>query len=712
MRFVFCVHNHLPFGTPAEVQEHQYTKAYWPLLRVASEHPEIRFVLHNSGCLTEMLFSRKPEYLELLQALVERGQVELLSSPIYEPILAIIPERDRVGQIRAHQELIERLFGVVPRGMWLAERVWEPSLPKVIGQTGLEYVPVDDTAFLQIGIAEKRLYESYVTEEEGLPVRVFPIPRTLRQLIPAARPEEVIAQLLKRQAAGARMAVFADGGERFGELSSASGESGERWLSKFFVLLLEERNRIQSSTFEELVDRIEPAGQIYLPTSTYGELMEWSIAPEPQRRHHDLRMRLEQEGEGHDRLLAMGYWRNFLVRYPEANWLHKRGLDLGRRLRRLEEEGAPIEALDVARRDLWRSQCHDAYWHGVRGGLYAPELRAAVQENLLRAWRAMDAIEHGDASFLTTTPRDVNLDGDPELVVENRELALTLAPRDGASLVSIDVKRSHVNLLDTLARREESYHQPGRMRRGTRPHRPKWRGKDPEQDAPASFQYDPFPLHGLRDHVLFEKPTLAGLKELRSLSQSPARERFEWEREGPGTVRMWASFRLGGATLAIERVLTLDPGAAVFDVRSFLTIDEGIQQGWAAYATELTFGVASPSARFGFDGVADRRLASEDVRPEVSGFRLSDPAHGFDFDVEISPRASLHRFPVEAFSASPGGPETILQGTRVFCAWGFEPGQRRLEWSLRGAVSFASGRAEVRAATGETRRNDDAEAVV
>ena len=36
---------------------------------------------------------------------------------------------------------------------------------------------------------------------------------------------------------------------------------------------------------------------------------------------------------------------------------------------------------------LYRSQCNDAYWHGVFGGLYLNHLREAAYSNLLRAER-------------------------------------------------------------------------------------------------------------------------------------------------------------------------------------------------------------------------------------------------------------------------------------------------------------------------------------
>jgi len=48
-------------------------------------------------------------------------------------------------------------FGVRPRGMWLAERVWEPHLAKPIAEAGVEYVILDDNHFKAAGLPDRAL---------------------------------------------------------------------------------------------------------------------------------------------------------------------------------------------------------------------------------------------------------------------------------------------------------------------------------------------------------------------------------------------------------------------------------------------------------------------------------------------------------------------------------------------------------------------------
>jgi predicted glycosyl hydrolase (DUF1957 family) len=81
-----------------------------------------------------------------------RGQIEWFGSGDCEPVLSAIPQRDRLAQLATLSAKIERLFGQWPRGAWLTERVWEPSVVTALRDTGIEYVAVDDYHFLCTGM--------------------------------------------------------------------------------------------------------------------------------------------------------------------------------------------------------------------------------------------------------------------------------------------------------------------------------------------------------------------------------------------------------------------------------------------------------------------------------------------------------------------------------------------------------------------------------
>src|SRR5205807_4101222 len=153
-----------------------------------------------------------PATFDLLGRLVSSGRVEILTGGFYEPILAMLPDEDKVGQIQALTEFLRANFGVRPRGMWLAERVWEPQLPRILRRAGVEFVLLDDAHFALAGLEPESLGGYYLTEEQGATLAVFPISQKLRYLVPFAGPAETIRYLEERRGPGAG-ALFPAGAE-------------------------------------------------------------------------------------------------------------------------------------------------------------------------------------------------------------------------------------------------------------------------------------------------------------------------------------------------------------------------------------------------------------------------------------------------------------------------------------------------------------------
>src|SRR3990170_8395443 len=157
LSLVLGVHCHQPLGNFPEVFERAYERAYRPFLSVLERFPGIRVAVHVSGVLLEWFERHRPEWFAQVKPLGAAGRIELLGGGCYEPILPIVPDHDKIGQIERHLDLLERNFGVRPRGMWLAERVWEPSLARPLAQAGIRYTFLDDFHFLQAGLSSDQL---------------------------------------------------------------------------------------------------------------------------------------------------------------------------------------------------------------------------------------------------------------------------------------------------------------------------------------------------------------------------------------------------------------------------------------------------------------------------------------------------------------------------------------------------------------------------
>ena len=165
--FIFGVHNHQPVGNFGKVFEDLYRQSYEPFARILHRHPKVKCVFHTTGPLLEWLEENRPDYFRLLKEMADRGQIEFFTGGMYEPILAIFPDRDKFGQIRMLTDYLKRKFKAEAKGMWTAERVWEPHLTKNLAEAGVKYIVMDDAHFKAAGLKEEETFGYYLMEEQG-----------------------------------------------------------------------------------------------------------------------------------------------------------------------------------------------------------------------------------------------------------------------------------------------------------------------------------------------------------------------------------------------------------------------------------------------------------------------------------------------------------------------------------------------------------------
>ena len=165
IRLCLVLHNHQPIGNFDGVFEQAYRDSYLPFLEVFEPYSDLSISLHTSGPLMEWLDAKHPEYLDRLAVLVGDGRVEIVGGAFYEPILAMIPPRDRQGQIRSYTHWLEQRLGAQVQGMWIPERVWEQSLTSDIVEAGIKYTVLDDSHFRNAGLRPEELQSYYVTHK-------------------------------------------------------------------------------------------------------------------------------------------------------------------------------------------------------------------------------------------------------------------------------------------------------------------------------------------------------------------------------------------------------------------------------------------------------------------------------------------------------------------------------------------------------------------
>jgi alpha-amylase len=668
---LLCFHNHQPVGNFESVLQEATEKSYLPFLRLLSEYPGVRVTLHYTGDLLHWLLTKREDVAFLLRTLVERGQVELLGGGMYEPILALLPHRDRVGQLRLLSERVRSLSGRPPEGIWLAERVWENSILPSLQEAGVRYLPLDDYHFLRAGLPQEELDGYYITEADGSSVRVFPGSERLRYLIPFGGVEHALDEVerIASRHVPYPAAVFADDGEKFGVWPNTYRSVYEEgWLRRFFEGILARSDRLVTMTFGEYEALAPPRGRVYLPACSYIEMGEWTLPAGLASRFADLLHEFrEGRSSGLRPFVQGGYFRSFLRKYEEANQLHKRMWALSARVE--EAAGRSDPEAEEARDRLYRSQCNDVYWHGVFGGLYLNHLRDAAWSSLLAAESISDRILHaGEEGWTEACGGDLDLDGGVELLLKTADVTLLLHGHDGGALTEISLPRRGIALGHTLTRRSEGYHgklaSPSGSFDGSTSIHDAIVLKDPS--VLEALGEDPWMRASFRDEVHpaggDDGPVLLGHAPPHSASAGREGSACVEEVEGRIEAEVDLLLPVPGGEASLRKCLTLVAGEEAFTATLVLG-NPGRAHLSFRFVSEwnLNFLSGEGVERKVEGAGANLALSAHETARGVSSIRVEDGWRRVAVEVSGSRRFSVGRYPVETASLSEAGAEKIHQ---------------------------------------------------
>ncbi len=701
------IHNHQPVGNFPWVFQQVYEESYLPMIEALEQHPIVRLSLHYTGSLLDWFDEAQPEFLRRLAALVQRNQIEIVSGGYYEPILPSIPDDDKIAQIRRLTERLSRDFGVNASGMWIAERVWEPSLPRLIRNAGIEWTILDDVHFKNVGLEDNDLHGYYATEDQSSVLKVFATSKKMRYTIPW-RPANETIEVLRSLATpdGKRIAVMGDDGEKFGSWPGTReycwGSATVRgWVDEFFTALEENSEWLHTTPLGEYARNYPALGRIYIPTSSYIEMTEWALPPQKSYLFGNLLHQLEEEHR--DNILQFmrgGFWRNFLVRYPEANNQHKKML----RVHDAVYAAGAKEETGVVQ--LWKAQANDTYWHGLFGGVYMSHVRSAIYHHLIKAENAADQALFGDGHWQRCEFTDFDRDSQDELVIEGDQQNLYIDPQRGGTLFEWDMRRSLHNLLSVMSRREEGYHQTLRNYEQERRRREAIEAQkiaDPaasgEQTQPASphtfvhtkepgldryLVYDRYRRHSLIDHFLPPGATLpdfaqAQFEEMGNFVEHPYNTEVQQDHKGititlsrDGFVRRPGA--LGPLPVHLSKNIFIPLGEEKLLVR-YVIENKGQTRLQTRFASEwninLLGGGGNDQAYYHVEGheLDNERFDSTGEVTPVRSLHIGNLWIQQDMGFSLSEAATLWRFSIETVTGSEAGFERNHQGSCLTLLW-------------------------------------------
>ncbi len=713
LRLVLAFHNHQPIGNFDGVFEQAYQDSYLPFLDVFQRYEQLQIAIHTSGSLMEWLDANHPEYVDRLAELVAAGRIEIMGGAYFEPILTMIPTRDRIGQITSYTHWLEQRLGAEIRGMWMPERVWEQSLTRDVVAADIEYTILDDFHFKNAGLTQSALHGYYVTEDDAQILNVLPGSEPLRYSIPFQEPQNTIDYLrgVAHEHPGA-VVVFGDDGEKFGTWPETKEHVYDRgWLVQFFDALTANLDWLRVTTPSEAIQNVPPLGKLYIPEGSYREMTEWSLPADQLEAYQDAQHELQDQGLW-DRIAPFvrgGYWRNFKVKYPETDVMYARMQLVSQRLQQFVESGSTGDLVEQARLELYRGQCNCSYWHGAFGGTYLPHLRNAVFQHLIAADNLLDQVvnrgwQEGQEPWVTLDAADYNFDGRPEVRLANNRLLALVAPVQGGQIYELDIKSICHNLQASLTRRPEAYHR--QVLRG-----PSDGGDDvasihdkvvfKQEGLDQRLGYDSWQRQSLVDHFFDAGVTLAEVATGQAVEQGDfVQGAYEARlRRSAGRVQLQL-VRVGevaGQSLRITKGITVNAADAVLEVAYLL--EDIPRDGNLHFAPEFNFAGLPAGADDRFfrdgDGTSLGQLGQQLDLQQTHELGLVDQWLGIDVGLACDRPTAIWTYPVETVSQSEGGFELVHQAVAVVPHWHVVPDAEG-RWSVTLRLAINTQQAEQR----------------
>jgi len=660
-KLAMAFHCYQPVDNFDREVERAYRSAYLPLVSTFEEFPGLKASFHFSGNLLEWFEDKHPEYLVRLRELALDGQIELIGGGCYEPVMVLIPERDRIAQLRMNEEIMVRMFGERPRGVWMAEKVWEPELIGTLAASGVEYTIIDDYHLMQAGAEEEAVYGPCLTREGDRSMVLFPSLTRFRYTMPFRQPRVTLdhmKRVTERRCGEVSCFFFADDGEKFGHWPHTySWVYRKGWLRNFLGLLRESSGWLQTATYSEIMDTVKPKDIGEVPGSSYAEMMEWSG----------------------------GDFRNFMKKYPEAGRMRGRMISvsdqLGALLRERTREGILSERVDEARRELFKAQASCAYWHGTFGGVYMPHLREGVYSHLIRAQEIIDGI--GRPADREDRVRAVERELEPggsETLISNGYVDVFVRSCEGGSVSEIDCRKPETNITNVMSRVRESYHKKlgkGCAQRAKKARRAIMSGDFAdihdvlgagERGLDKILFYDDYRRRSFLTHVITGKAPWNGMHRHRMSNDRFLKEAYSSTifDEGGDIVHVLRKRdkvfveRARGLDLEVVKKVRVGRGPAVI-------FNQGVTKHTAAdipfkCALEFNFSVCDGTV---LAGPILKKTDSFELRDRYSGLRL-----GFDLNGEFT----VFMYPVYTVNETEAGLKKTYQGVSVLVGDQIGPG--------------------------------------
>jgi len=392
---------------------------YEMIPKIYLNHTSVKATINLQGMLIDQLAEIRPSVLDLYRNLSDTGQIELLASGHYHPILPLLSGILREKQIAKDIATVEKYFDVTPKGIWFPECGFSMDLIPSLNNFSLEYGVIEQGGLTGVSMP-RQIQPHNITYQGGF--TVFPRDNGISGTVafgntnPELRARDVINQILTRNqslvSAGLNNSIIVVAGD--GEVVGEHWLGGIQFLESLLTRLEQVTNNtnLETITLGEYYDAYGPYGTLsYIPPST------WAASPP---RNFD-------------------WWNSTIVD------LHSQDRDNHAMNEIIEAEGLG-ENLTTAWEYLMKSEESGMRYQGL-GNLEASSgQRGMIYTHIIMA--EGEAEQFTDGLNITEAPSRVKA-YQKVVILENEYLKIYVAPYKGGRIIELDSKVTNSNLVNT-----------------------------------------------------------------------------------------------------------------------------------------------------------------------------------------------------------------------------------------------------------------------
>ena len=263
----FCVQ--LSISYVQQLEKNDNASLYKAFFSGIQAEEKLPLTIFAAGSFLEWQKGKRQAYSMLLNNMLSRKQIELLSGGYYQPYLSLLPASDVIGQIEMMTAAIRTHFEKRPRGLFLTASAWTPSLITPFVRCGMEYCLLDYRLF-PVGEDRNGQYIPFspaIVEDKGKTITVFPyIPDDPD--FTTRTPQEFYEKLTAEasSAAGSMYLLFLPIKTYIKCLEK--NKDGSTWFSAFVELCNQPESVIQLTHTADLIKQRQPHPPLYIAPNT------------------------------------------------------------------------------------------------------------------------------------------------------------------------------------------------------------------------------------------------------------------------------------------------------------------------------------------------------------------------------------------------------------------------------------------------------------